>query len=143
MHVPRSPRSRAKGTLTWGGGETSVSIFLKIYLFNFPLEKTVFNTHISHNERYSFKHSSALMLSKTLRHFFVPVQNVHIPASFFLETILIPQKNPEGPFLFFCFQYERCSYSKSPPPPFKILLRSTGFSKVKVLLPVLFPLLII
>lgn len=35
-----------------------------------------------------------------------PVQNVHIAASFFLEEILTPEKNPEGLFLLFHFQYK-------------------------------------
>lgn len=53
------------------------------------------------------------MVSKTLGHFSAPVQNVHIPAGFFLETILTPEKNPKGPFLYFYFQCEHCSYSEN------------------------------
>jgi hypothetical protein len=53
---------------------------------------------------YLFKNCTAFVLSKKRRHVSVLVQNVHIAANFFRETVRTPEKSPEGSF----FVYFHC-----------------------------------
>jgi hypothetical protein len=67
---------------------------------------------VSHNVKY-FKILAVSYGKKKKGFFFLlldPVQSVHIAASFFLEEIHTTEKNPEGLFLLFCYQYKlhRC-----------------------------------
>lgn len=94
-----------------GEGETSFYHLKEI--FNFLQKKTCLTLRHFSIVKYLFKQSSAFMVSKTLRHLSVPVQIVHISASFFLETILnlLPRRIFKDHF--YSFQCERQNYSES------------------------------
>lgn len=75
------------------------------------------------------------MVSKTLRHLSVSVQNVHISASFFLETILAysPEESLRTIFILSSVS------ARTTVRALKEKKKSTSFSRVMGRVPVLFP----